>query len=986
MQIELGWSLDGAAWGDASAGRAAAGRLRQGPRGLLTLLQGRLGLTHPAVEPVVRTTQYLRLVQQHLAELPDPSDFWPAASMRTDPWSTAALLLRLRDAAVEAGWDAGESADRPGEGAGGSAGVRALPPRLAALAVLEGRVVVGMPGTEDGAGRPATLSPGAADDLREVHAELRALREGGAGWPLGITAITLTEDPSRLPGRWPSLLGELAAAGVAVEVDPSPASSAPALHVVECREEFSAAEVAARLLAADTTPATGTGDSEPGEPAPDSPTTDDAAPGTTVLATSDTSVLDQALRRRGLPPVGLVDRSADRAPQQLLGLFLDVAIAPVDVHQLAALLDLRILPAPEDAAEPVGLVPAAARRRLLRALTQEPGIGGPAWRDALDRLAQDVQEAPAERRGAADRALEAAHALDALVTDPLQPEALTPAALDRRLDWLTARLRAVARGESELTAVLAQTETIREVLALLPPGTPLRRRTLGQIVEACAAGGTSPLSRREVTPWAVTSSPAQLRPGTRVLWWAPGEDGIRPSPRWDPSEVAALAAAGARVPTPEESVALQVEAAGRGLRGAAEVIAVLPGRVREQAPPPSGLLADLEATAGTPRLTPEDLVDGEVWRLAGRSRPLHRPGVPPAGEPAPPRRRIAPGSVAARPERLSFTQLDSLLGCPHHWMLEHRLGVRPAAVAALPTGSRMIGSLVHAVVEQLVGETLDPARGGTPLEAPAAARIGSTFDALVPQLASELDLPGRATERAEIRERAVRSLHTLFARAARAGLRITGSERRFELPLPIPLPDGTTHTATFVGSRDLDARDATGRATVLDLKWSRSRRRYGDLYDTGEAIQLASYAWALGQEDPATDPADPAAPTRAAPADAVTEPAAVGYFLLRSGEFVAADPELDPHRRTPMDTEDTWARALTATGRVLAEIAHGEVRIGCRGLLEDADLPPDAPYPQRHRAVEHARAAARADGGILVEDHCATSDYAQLCGLREDHR
>ena len=98
------------------------------------------------------------------------------------------------------------------------------------------------------------------------------------------------------------------------------------------------------------------------------------------------------------------------------------------------------------------------------------------------------------------------------------------------------------------------------------------------------------------------------------------------------------------------------------------------------------------------------------------------------------------------------------------------------------------------------------------------------FDALVPQLASELDLPGRRAERADVRDRAVRSLGELFTGTARAGLRITGTETRFSVPLTLPLAGGE-RTVEFVGSRDVDAVDAEGRRIVLDLKWSRSRTR-----------------------------------------------------------------------------------------------------------------------------------------------------------------
>ncbi|MDN5822540.1 MAG: PD-(D/E)XK nuclease family protein, partial [Brachybacterium sp.] len=191
MQIEFGWSLDGASWADAASG-GATGQVRVGPRGLLGLLQTRLGLTRPAIDQAGRIAQYLRLIERC-----GEDGFWPARSFALDPWSTARQLLGWRDAAVEAGWRAAESTG--------------LPPRLAALAAVEHRAVVGMLGTVDADENPATLAPGAADDLAEVVAELE--RED-TGWPLGIDRLVVQEDPATLPGLWPRVLTLLGGAGV----------------------------------------------------------------------------------------------------------------------------------------------------------------------------------------------------------------------------------------------------------------------------------------------------------------------------------------------------------------------------------------------------------------------------------------------------------------------------------------------------------------------------------------------------------------------------------------------------------------------------------------------------------------------------------------------------------------------------------------------------------------------------------------------------
>ena len=885
MRIEFGWSLDGAAWAD---GGGAAGIARLGPRGMVQLLQGRLGLTRPQVEPAVRVAQYLRLLEEH-------PQAWPAQSFAVDPWSTAAQLLRWRDAAIETGW-------RP---VGSEV---PLPERLATLRALEQVAEVGVTGT---------LAPSTGDDLREI---VGLLEEAGGAWPLGIEEILLAEEPAVLPGMWPRLLDLLAGAGVRLREPEGADGGSPDLTVLEALDEWTAADAAARFLAADPTAA--------------------------VLASGDTEVLDRALHRRGMPAIGAVGPSRDRAHHQVLGLFLDVATAPVDVHQLAALLDLRVLPGAEAEAEPVGLLPALARRELLRALGAEPGVGGPAWRAALERIGESGHE----------RAIEAAQVIDRLVRDPLPADALRPRAIAERLDWLAERLRAVARGDGDLLASLTQVQVLQRVLGMLAPEAPLARRTLQQIIDSCGGSGPSPRAVREVSDRQVTTSPAQVRGGA-VLWWGPSSDDAPRAQRWDPSEVAALEAGGGRVLSPAQLAALQVDAALRGLRRAEEIIAVLPGRRLEEAPGPSGLLAHLGTAT---RRTPEQLIEDGRWTLAGRSLEVATPAEV-ASEAVPPtEHRIAPAPHLL-PRKLSFTQISSLLACPHHWALEYALDVRPADVAVLPTGARMTGILVHAVVETLVGERYDPGLGGTPLSAPSAEEIGEVLDRLVPQLASELDLPGSAAAREDVRDRAVRSVGALFSGAATAGLRITGTESRFELPLTLALAGGE-RTVPFVGSRDVDAITADGRRTVLDLKWSRSRSRYGDLFDTSEAIQLASYAWALAQEHPGEPPAD------------------VGYFLLRSGEFVSADPTLDPHDRAPMDAGEAWRRMLAAVTERLDEVAEGRIRCGCRELQERTGLDASASWSKRSSALAKARAAEREAGGLLVEEHCGTSEHAQLCG------
>src|SRR5690625_7882724 len=135
----------------------------------------------------------------------------------------------------------------------------------------------------------------------------------------------------------------------------------------------------------------------------------------------------------------------------------------------------------------------------------------------------------------------------------------------------------------------------------------------------------------------------------------------------------------------------------------------------------------------------------------------------------------------------------------------------------------MIGTLVHAVAEALVHQRYDESVGGMTLTVPSTEEIGAAFDQLVPQLASELDLPGRAAERADIRERTQRSLTELFTRTTRAGLRIIGTESRFEHPLTLELASGN-RTVPFAGSRDVDRSEE--RRVGKECRCRRAREQW----------------------------------------------------------------------------------------------------------------------------------------------------------------
>lgn len=965
MDIEFGWCLDGATWADAvtasdgpdKAG-AALGRIRLGPRGLLRLLQTRLGLSHPGADPAVR-------IAQHLASVLGADHAWCRRSLAVDPWATARELLALRDAAVEAGWDP-------------FAHEGPLPPRLDALRAIE------RARRETG----AVLSAGVADDLVEVL----DLLASEPGWPLGITSLACQECPEDLPGLWGALLSALADAGVPLTVQSGAPSAPPRLEIIRCDDEWEAATVAARFVA-------GFGGNGPAA----------------LLATEDTIALDAQLHRRGRPAVGRAQGGQDRARQQILPLFLALAIAPVDVHQLAALLDLRVVDAPEPGAQPIGLVPARARAALLSALAQEPGVGGEAWRSALDSLRREAEASPGDR--AAVTAHEAARAIDELVRSPLPAQDARPSALRARLPWLRDRLRAVGHLDTALTPTITQITAFDQVLTLLEDS-PLSPRMLQGIVASCGGTAPSPFARREAGGPPVALRPAHLQArGGTVLWWGATESRTAPPTVWDADEIAVLRKAGASPADPQAAARLETAADLRGLASAGTLVVVHADRRLETDQPLTSLLAHLatgaiaaqggdagaavsedpdadasasaEAAEVEKRLeartrTPQDLASGPVWELAGS-----RLDLAPAAEEEnveATRSRIGPGDSAdaasardlsrtagARldhllPERLSYSQAETLIGCRQKWTYRYGLGLRPGSASDLPTGNRMIGTLVHAVVERLVRERdAAGATGAASPWPPDDAAIGAAFDALVPHLASELDLPGRSVLRARVRDTALRSLAAFFGTLEAAGHRIVDVETDFDEPLPLTV-DGAPRTVAFRGARDVDTVDAAGHRGVIDLKWTDSRTKHAELYDRGEAIQLASYAWSIDRDG----------------ADVGAEPPSLAYFLLQQGEFVSEDTDLDGRRRTPFDPSDAWRRLVAEVEAACAEVGTGRISARPAQELLDRGMDLGTPWKARHRVLEEVASVEHDAGGIWINARCDYCEFTTLCGIGKD--
>ncbi len=860
MELYFGVAADGRTYPDAPSSAGALDAAVVGPAGLVAFLESQLGLAGPPVPRAVRIAAYLAKLRAASSN----GRFW-CRSFEKDPWSTAATLLAWRDGLVSAGWTRGSvGSARVDDLAAAEAAAPPIPPGLPDRAVALLAAIPSRPG-------------------------------------MRLCRLVLLEPRASLPPLWARLVDALETRGAEVHVHEgnAPASEGSDLRrvqdavagggvqslqgdgtfvMLQADTALMAAEAVADWLAA--------GPSE-------------ALEGTVVVAPDgDTALLDRALRARGLPALGLSAPSPWRGALQVLPLAFAVSWAPLNAK---ALLNLLMLPRPP--------IPRFVAGRLARALASEPGVDGRAWEAAWAAIAErareraksSAQDAPGavEAQVARWRAWTAAARFDRTAGMPLAEARL----IAGRVSAWAMQADAGAGDPLLLGAASAAgnlIEALEELgLELLPA--LLLDRVIAQVL---ADGVTNPAHTAEAGGLRAVRAPGALwGPARRVIWWnfvGPGQR--TPVHPWSGAELAILEGAGTRVESAARASSQIAASYASVLQHAAErLILVRPALSRADQtvthPLAHQLRPILEGAVERVSFRAERLLREPEVRLAGRV--LHR--LPratvdtPLGRPA--WALPAPAVAKLNGRRESPTSLGRLMHCQMAWLVRDVLDLRPGAFAQIPGPDQLFGTLAHEIVRRLMPAGLPPALAGVRETAAAL------FEELLPQMAAPLQQPEHAAELAAAREMVPAALEALVRLLHEKGLEVVGVELDRE---------GQVGGLALQGRLDLLVRKGTTSA-VIDLKWTRSERRYRDEVLEGRAIQLAVYHGIAGGPGEVGDG---------------------GYFLLRQRRVLApvgsilADDPLEAVRgdsQTLQVVTADWSlwRALAEGGIALAAGVDG---------------------------------------------------------------
>jgi hypothetical protein len=895
LHIVFGWHLDGASFPETADGaHSSLDSAVVGPLGLLNLLEAKIGLNGPNSSPAVRIAQYLSRLQAV-----DDGERFFSGSLAADGWATARLLLALRDELASGGWTPGQDAWRS--------------ERLGSLAAVEH--VEGLP-----------LAPGNPDRVRAI------MRCVAIHNPIGRLAIV--DQIDHLPLVWRRLVDALRSGGTEV----SQARSGPGAEgsdlaaiqarlvrgaagvlsgdmsfaVVRCDDELTGAEIAAAWLSA----------------------VDDANDDVVIIRQADSTILDGACHRLGLPRPGGSARSPYRGALQVLPLAFETSWTPVHAGRLLELLMM-----------PGSPVRPSVARIFADVLRDFPGIDGPRWRDAWNSAVSRFRERLAKSEGdvaALDKAVAEEQANWRAWLEPNRYDrargmsaADADAVCQRVQRWASRRAGAteepIYHDVANAAAALADTISASRLASIT-------KTQLDRMIDTVIADGVPlPWTVAEAAAWTGVDGPEQVwGPVPRVLWWGFADPGTRPrAAPWTDSEREELAERNCSTPTVEDRLALDTAAHRRAILNATRsVMCIMPMSLSGESAAAHPIWHEIRGIvensanifdARSAIDVPQVEVGGRWWA----QQPIQARTLP-----APLRNWSAPAGAIGPRERESATSIESLLGCPLNWVLQYRAGIRESSLLDIADGNRLKGNIAHAVIARLFSEPI-PAD-----ESVVRSRAAVLVDELLPQIGSIFLLPGRVRDREDVRRNSVESAVALFQIIRDSGLSVVGVEQAHEAHLD--------EQTTLNGIVDLELQDTNGRPVVVDLKWSNSDRYRHDEISEGRPVQLATYSQLLRRSEAGGLPS-------------------AAYFMLKQRRLLAIAQAPFPSQFwiEGTDLESTWG-AIRATRRAaLDQLAAGSVV--ATGIESDEISPSDV---------------SDLDLALTIEPPCRFCGYGRLCGQR----
>lgn len=860
MRIAFGLHLDGL---NPAAPRNAAGEVTLGPMGFLQVLEGQLGLPTPNTHPSEAPFGYL----QCLREASTPDRFFHR-SLEIDPINVARTLLDWRAQWYEAGW-------------GGTFPDNA-PARLADMAAVEAiarhrvppthgerlqRVAEALAERRTQIGQVELHTP--VEDL--PHAWQRVVRAlpwvPAPGLELAVTGLR-DSDLARVQRRLLSMADRDEDGGAERE---SLQGDGSLVVVKSASKDLSADAIAEFLL-------------------------ETGGIGRTLLvAEVDGIVLDNALERAGLPRCGFRHYTRFRSATQVLKLALALVWEPVDPHRMLQFL-----------LHPSGPLPRWIRWRLADAVAASPGIGGPAWIDAVEGIVQTLREHYEAGEKEVERyRSDIAFWLEAERYDPDTGAPLE--ALFQRTGrisaWASTQTNTVeseseaamfAAAHGQANALLTELEELRQNGARRIERLELQRR-----IDEVTTDAPDPSTYAEAGRARATTAPAAVTGSwPTVVWWNLARESTAISYPWSRRELDTLRASGVDLPEIDDIVRRRSREWLRPLCNASERLVLVAHHNERGAHPLWTRIESLFDGQATVEIEPVLLGGGATLQPLGvrtRELPLRHLRAPRRWWSLPEEYPVSPREVE------SYSSLSKLCDYPHEWVLQYAARLRAGRAAAVMDGTRLLGNLGHRLFEEFFSKQRD--WRNMPDEA-VLAWVRSELPGIIQREGAVLLGHGRGVDRQRVAATLERALVRLLEHLRPAGVVEAAAEDSGEAPF-----EGRRLTGTI----DLLLTRGNGQRAVLDVKWAGEKYR-GGLLAENRALQLATYAYMQKSRDGSD-----------------TWPAGA-FFILATGNMLAANRASFPDAivHSPEDgsgTAELWDRLRVTCDWRWEQLGAGRIEV-----------------------------------------------------------
>ena len=876
MHIVFGLHLDGL---KPKTPCTAVGNVTVGPKGMLDVLETQLGLSAATPYPSEAPLSYL----QFLREASSPDRFF-YRSLQIDPVNVARTLLDWREQWYEAGWDGTFPND--------------VPARLADMAAVE-RIAKGRGPLTHGERLQKVAKALAVRDTQIQRVKLHTpLENFPFAWQRIIEALpwvpadSLEPTSAGPPGSDLELLQTklIAIADRNVDRPAQPESlqgDGSVVVVKAVSRDLSADTIAEFLL------------------------TSRQMEGTLLVAEHGGIILDNALERAGLPRCGFQWHSRFRTATQVLKLALALVWEPVDPHRILQYL-----------LHPTGPIPKWVRSRLADAVSEAPGIGGPAWVDAIHEIGQMQRET----YGAQETEIEQLRAEIEYWLEGDQYDPVSGAPLEVLLGrtqhvsaWASAQLHIVEnQAEAALfAAAQAQAEALSTELAGFRNAGEKRqgRLALERLIDEVTTEAADPSTYEEIAHARATTSPATVTdPWPIVIWWNLAAAPTAVSHPWSRRELEALRVSGVRLPQVDDLIRQQSRDWLKPICNAKEKLVLV---VHDDERGMHPVWTQIESLfRGFEKVEIEPALLGgqatlEPLKVSAQNLPL---------QPLPAPRRwwsLPDSGTLVRREVESYSSLSKLCDYPHEWVLRYAARLRAGRAIEVLDGHRLFGNLGHRVIETFFKIHIDWHRIQ---DADVLAWAEAELPGIIEREGAVLLAPGRGIDRQRIAATLERALVQLLSHLRSARVEQVTPEASGKVPFTDRYLTGAIDLALILGN---------GQRAVLDIKWEGESYR-SKLLRENRALQLATYSYLKKNLDE----------TGSWPPGA--------FFILSTGNVLATDRTIFPDAIVCQSEDaggvaDLWDRILVTYDWRWTQLENGAIEVVTEHTAADElSVSPDA--------------------------------------------